>query len=186
MRIAAIVACVLSLLVWDMPAWSQRGGHAGGGGGGRPSAGGFHGGATNQGSAVRTAPAPPSASSSVQGGRIYSVRPPAPPPAAAINPGFPSALGNNVGVYPLSPGTLPPGVGNINQPGLSHRRPPFPVNPPHGRPPFPGGFFNYPFLGFGPIFYGLPFTYFPFMGYPGYSSYMGYSVDPSSDSYPPE
>ena len=71
---------------------------------------------------------------------------------------------------------------------------PLPVNPPHRRPPIPGGFFPYPFLGFGPVFYGSPFSYFPFMGYPGfssytgypgYSSYTGYSVAPSS-SYPPD
>jgi hypothetical protein len=200
-RFAPIGMCVLAILTWDCPAWSAPGGggsHGGGGhsfGSGHASGSGSHAGFGSGGSAGRAAPAAPGASSFVQGGGHSTPgRPSSPPPAGAINPSFPSRLGGTVGLHPFPPGVgninqpgLPPGsppaIGNINNPGVP-RRPPFPLNPPRGQHPFPGRF-GYPFFGFGPIFYGIPFFSLPIFGYGSYVPDMGYGMAPSV-SNPPE
>ena len=227
MRLAAICALGVALMTWGLPAWSAPGGHGGGGhggggggragGGGRSSGGfGFSRGSGQIGSA------PPGARSGVPEGRFHHfvppnppstvVTPPSPPPAAAINPGFPTAFGNTVGQPAFPPVALPPGVGNINQPGLPPGAPttipninnpgvppvdgrfrgfngfggvpgnPFPFRRRHG---FPGGFFGSPFFGFGfsPFGFGVPYYYFPFLGYNDFSYYSGYA--PSTPSAPP-
>ncbi|MBI4458676.1 MAG: hypothetical protein HY648_01290 [Acidobacteria bacterium] len=64
-------------------------------------------------------------------------------PNAVSDPGFPSRLGHNVGLRAVPPVTMPPGVGNINRPGMQ----PLSLTPqplPTGSAPvpninFPGG-----------------------------------------------
>jgi len=117
-------------------------------------------------------------------------------------------------MHAFPPVTLPPGVGNINQPGIppgvppaipntnnpgvppngggfrgpgfnGHVRAPVPGNPSSfgGWGPFPGRRFGGPFVGVGPVIYGVPYFYFPFMGYAESYPSTGYYEAPSPSSY---
>lgn len=229
MRAARISTLVLALTVWGLPVWSAPGGGGGHGGGGHGGGGGRAGGGGRSsagfaysGGAGRMSSAPPGAVSGVPEGRFHHflppnppstvvTPPPSPPPAAAINPGFPTAFGNTVGQPAFPPVVFPPGVGNINQPGLPPGAPPAIPNinnpgapffggrfnvfggvpgnpfPFRGRRGFPGAYFGFPFYGFGfsPFQFGVPYTYFPFLGYNDFSYYPGYAPNvPPSDAYP--
>jgi hypothetical protein len=191
-RIARVCGLAsLALISWNLQAWAQRG----------RSAGMVSGGATV---AQPHAPAQAPASNirgantqangmSVPGDRGFFIPP-------LTGPLFPTALGNNVGLHAFPPVATPPGIGNINQPGLPPGAPTFypninnpagpligvpasPVFRTPGSPSHQGG--EHRRHGFGgpvavPYYYGIP--YYVYYGDTGYAE-----APPAPDSAtPPE
>ena len=117
-------------------------------------------------------------------------------------PSFPGALGNTVGGFP--PGTVFPGYGNINQPGLAPGAPTVipninnpggvPGQPPFGTPgltgpgnPRPGWLYRHRNPA-GMIFYGVPYAvpYYVYPYYPGMSGTVQSPGQPPSPEQPAE
>ncbi|MBI3895545.1 MAG: hypothetical protein HY313_06410 [Acidobacteria bacterium] len=130
-----LALCITALLVWSREAQSQRG-TSGSGSATVP------GNQRKNNEPVSSAPTTWMVQSN--GGIRMGVGVSAGAPAAVTDPGFASRLGYNVGLRAVPPVAMPPGVGNINHPGMQ----PMPMTsqplPTGSAPPipninFPGG-----------------------------------------------
>ncbi len=179
LRAVQVAMSLLAFLAWNQAAWPQAQPQHDEGPGGHPHPGaGFHGRWTGGGA--------PHGQPGIQIGVQAPLAPNQPgmpgragyadPRAAGIgvqpfpghlppgnNPGFPFALGANVGLRAIPPVTMPPGVPNINLPGIqplpTGALPPVPnINSPGGIPALalPGS--GMPSPGWGPRF---PRGHFP-------------------------
>ena len=189
-RFLETFALVVGLLAWSGMACAQGWGRWGGPGGSVHAGRGVHGrwrGSAPPGWGRAPAFQNPGVGFSVQsgsGGMFFGFSGIQAPVGTVTDPGFAVRLGNTVGLSVFPPGTMPPGVGNINHPGMHPGMQPLPIAP---QPlptalPFPVPNINYPggipgiqgpsqhgsgghfygrgqnpSVGFGPIIYGVPY-----------------------------